>query len=154
MLIADGQHFICPLNMGYILYQRVILAFRCLFLPDKRVLHYMICGPSACVLGWLLAFCPNDLAIIHSYGRPVMPSWWDFMLGLDGYMTTLAFAVRGTGSTQVLGWELRFHIGLRAFRNSKQIARLNLVYIYPPFHQLRTPQYIDLHPTYLELGAI
>ena len=47
MLTAEGQHFICPLNMGYIPYQRVILAFRGIFLPEKRVLQDMICCPSA-----------------------------------------------------------------------------------------------------------
>ena len=47
MLTAEGQHFICPLNMGCIPYWRVILAFRGLFLPEKRVLQDMICCPSA-----------------------------------------------------------------------------------------------------------
>ena len=47
MLTSEGQHFICPLNMGYIPYQRVILDFRGMFLPKKRVLQDMICCPSA-----------------------------------------------------------------------------------------------------------
>ena len=33
--------------MGYILYYRVMLVLRGLFLPEKRVLHDMICCPSA-----------------------------------------------------------------------------------------------------------
>ena len=44
---AEGQYFICPPNIGYIPYYRVILAFRGIFLPEKRVLQDMICCPSA-----------------------------------------------------------------------------------------------------------
>ena len=47
MLTAEEQHFICPLNMGYIPYQRVIIAFKGIFLPEKRVLQDMICCPYA-----------------------------------------------------------------------------------------------------------
>ena len=39
MLTAEGHYFICPFNMGYILYYQVILNFRGLFLPEKRVLQ-------------------------------------------------------------------------------------------------------------------
>ena len=47
MLPAEGQHFICPLNVGYILYYGVSLAIRGLFLPEKKVLQDMKCCPSA-----------------------------------------------------------------------------------------------------------
>ena len=47
MLTTEGQHFICPLDIGYLPYQRVILAFRGIFLTEKRVLSDMICCPSA-----------------------------------------------------------------------------------------------------------
>ena len=49
MLTAKGQHFICPNNMGYIRYYRVILAFRGLFLLEKRVLQDMICCPFSVI---------------------------------------------------------------------------------------------------------
>ena len=39
MLAAEGHYFVCPLNMGYILYHQVILDFRGLFLPENRVLQ-------------------------------------------------------------------------------------------------------------------
>ena len=46
MLTGEGQRFICPLNLGNIVYQRVILAFRGLFLQEKMVLQAMTCCPS------------------------------------------------------------------------------------------------------------
>jgi hypothetical protein len=47
MLTAEGQHLICSLNIKYILYKRVILAFRGLFLPEKRVVQDLKCCPFA-----------------------------------------------------------------------------------------------------------
>ena len=47
ILTGEGQHFIYPLNMGYIQYYRVILAFRGYFLSEKRELQDIICCPSA-----------------------------------------------------------------------------------------------------------
>ena len=46
MVTAEGQHFICPLNMRYIMFYRVIQAFRGLILTEKRVLQDIICCPS------------------------------------------------------------------------------------------------------------
>ena len=42
MLTAKGQHFICPFNVGYILYQQVILASRVFFFPEKRVIPRLL----------------------------------------------------------------------------------------------------------------
>ena len=47
MVTAEGQHLICSLNIKYILYKRVILAFRGLFLPEKRVVQDLKCCPFA-----------------------------------------------------------------------------------------------------------
>ena len=63
MLTADGQHFICPLNIGYILYQRVILDFRGLFLPERRVLQDMMGCPSA------VNKCPFKRTYYNMFGK-------------------------------------------------------------------------------------
>ena len=47
MLTAEGQHLLCSLNMEYIPYKRVILAFRGLFLSEKRVVQDLKCCPFA-----------------------------------------------------------------------------------------------------------
>ena len=39
MWTAGWEHFICPSNMGYMLYLGVFLAFKGLFLPERRVLQ-------------------------------------------------------------------------------------------------------------------
>ena len=41
MLTVEGQYFICPFNVGNIMYKLLILAFMGLFLPEKRVSQYM-----------------------------------------------------------------------------------------------------------------
>ena len=63
MLSAEGQHFICPLNVGYILYQGVILAFRGLILPGKTVLQDMIYCPFA------VNKCPFKRPYYSIFGR-------------------------------------------------------------------------------------
>ena len=93
MLTAEGQHFICPLNMGYIPYQRVILAFKGIFLPEKRVLQDMICCPSAVnkcpfkrtyyfifgndylVFGNIIC-CPFRMYCLAPYTVPLGPTLW------------------------------------------------------------------------------
>ena len=49
--------------MGYILYLRVILAFRGLFLPEKRLIPDMICCPSA------VNKCPFKRAYYFIFGK-------------------------------------------------------------------------------------
>ena len=90
MLTAEGQHFICPLNVGYIPYQRVILAFKGIFLPEKRVLQNMICRPSAvnkcpfkrtyyfifgkeCLVCGNIICCPFRMLCLAPYTVPLGP---------------------------------------------------------------------------------
>ena len=92
MLAAEGQHFICPLNMGYIHYKRVILSFRGIFLPEKRVLQDMICCPSALnkfpfkrtyysifgkecfIIGYVIC-CPFRMKCLAPYTVPMGPTF-------------------------------------------------------------------------------
>ena len=87
MLTAEGQHFICPLNMGYIPYKPVILAFRGMFLPEKRVLQDMICCPSAvnkCPFKrtYNSIFGKNALYLVISYAVPLECNVWLLILSL------------------------------------------------------------------------
>ena len=91
MLTAEGQHFICPLNMGYIPYKRVILSSRGIFLPEKRVLQDMISCPSAvnkcpfrrtyysifgkeCFIFGYIICCPFRMKCLAPYTVPLGPS--------------------------------------------------------------------------------
>ena len=82
MLTAEGQHFICPLNMGYVPYQRVILAFRGMFLPEKRVLQDMICCPSAVNKCPFKGMVRNVLYLVISYAVPLECNVWLLILSL------------------------------------------------------------------------
>ena len=91
MLTAEGQHFIFPLNMGYIPYYRVILCFRGIFLPEKRVLQDMICCPSPgnkcpfkrtyysifgkeCLVFGNIICCPFRMKCLAPYTVPLSPN--------------------------------------------------------------------------------
>ena len=83
MLTAEGQHLICPPNMGYILYYRVILAFRVFFLPEKRVLQEMICFPYD-VNKYCSLYC--------SSGPYVNPSNLEWLFPLVGSSASLIYS--------------------------------------------------------------
>ena len=99
MLTAEGQHLICSLNMEYILYKRVILAFRGLFLPEKRVLQDMICCPSAdnkcpfkriyyyifgkeCLVFGNIICCSFRMYCLAPYNVPPGPTSWSPDIGI------------------------------------------------------------------------
>ena len=105
MITAEGQHFICPLSIGYMLYQRVILAFRCLFLAEKRVLQDLICCPFAvnkcpfkrtyfsiiskeCLVFGNIICCPFRMHCLALFSVPLDPKYTLIVVSLDSVTPT------------------------------------------------------------------
>ena len=90
MLTAQGQHYIFPPNMAYMPYERVILGFSSIYLPEKRVFQDMICCPSAvnkcpfkrtyyaifgneCLVFGNIICCPFRMKCLAPYTVPLGP---------------------------------------------------------------------------------